>query len=396
MERTKGRSLVSQPGAAKAEPPKLRKKLQKNIARLRPNPAKQTGLGVFSGASIGHEFYAVNRQAAQEPSAVRRPPDLSDAKWSEYLRSSAYLCALDSTSPLFSEPPQLSPSIIPEFSHLALNDETPRNSLDTLSQSSSSPTTSSFTMRRRAKTPVFSIGQLEAQHLARPRNALASDKRSSTRLMTEQSQPVLGSQVSLLTDSHSEPPPSRHSTRSLLGVRRQHSSDGLQGQETQPERHSSPELAAELAWSPTSDDGTLVAFEDETVYFKPVSFSPEPLSPQDLENSRPVLSPSVAPDNLSLQICLDLLMRDLSSGLKSRPNRSSPAASALQVWVMIEAYERLRDQLLDTKLRHDELGPLDMMFDMWLRALYAIHDSLTESARSVQSDYEGLSSEDID
>jgi len=66
---------------------------------------------------------------------------------------------------------------------------------------------------------------------------------------------------------------------------------------------------------------------------------------------------------------------------------------------MIEAYERLRDELLDLRLDYSVLQPLEMMFDMWLRALYAIHDSLTrndEEMRS-ESDYGAeLGTEELD
>ncbi|KAL2144815.1 hypothetical protein VTI28DRAFT_8477 [Corynascus sepedonium] len=178
--------------------------------------------------------------------------------------------------------------------------------------------------------------------------------------------------------------------------------------------------------SPGSDDGTLVSFQGDTVYFKPVSFSPMP-SPAfapgprneheydhgyefDSEREWPTTNAtplsrqttSAEDDNVSLQICLDLLTRELSSamslsssswqhggdgsrggGLHTHPPTLSAGTSALQVWVMIEAYERLRDQMaeLGATGNYEQAREMERMFDMWLRALYSVHGSMAERAR---------------
>ncbi|KAK0743108.1 hypothetical protein B0T18DRAFT_292911, partial [Schizothecium vesticola] len=272
--------------------------------------------------------------------------------------------------------------IIPEFSHLAVRDA-PHHHHDyhkkesrpffarTLSQKSAPK------MRRRAKTPIFSIGQLE--NIPRPANALG--RTSSVELIAEQYRALIESQESVLSDSHSEPPPSRNgdcAPEPLSGtvLRRQQSSDELD----MASPFHAPTHQTLAGTSPTSDDGTLVSFEEDRVYFKPVSFSPEPRSPQP--QPQPTPSEDVLNSNLSLQICLDLLTRDLSSALASRPSRSSPGTSALQVWCMIEAYERLRDQFAPGQAG----GPVADMFDTWLRALYQIHDELT--GEEGESDYD--------
>jgi len=249
-------------------------------------------------------------------------------------------------------------------------------------------------MTRRAKTPIFSIGQLDT--IPRPGNALA--KTSSVELIAEQYRALLESRDSIYSDSHSEPPPSRNGEDAAAPLRRQQSSDELDiatpiHAPNHSLRHQQPAHA--LGSSPTSDDGTLVSFEEETVYFKPVSFSPEPLSPPAQhefdEYQRPFPSPSPpAAENLSLQICLDLLTRDLSSALANRPGRNASETSALQVWVMIEAYERLRDQLADRGAEG-----LGVMLDMWLRALYSVHDALTGRSES-ESDYDDMGVEELD
>jgi hypothetical protein len=53
---------------------------------------------------------------------------------------------------------------------------------------------------------------------------------------------------------------------------------------------------------------------------------------------------------------------------------------------MIEAYEGLREQLLDSRFRPDEARSLETMFDTWLQALYSIHNSMTHEGRSTDSD----------
>lgn len=155
----------------------------------------------------------------------------------------------------------------------------------------------------------------------------------------------------------------------------------------------------------------MVAFEEDAIYFKPISFStdpsPEPspgysqLSFDSPTSTRP---PSqdyrpysrdnrpTSQDNLSLQICLDLLTRELSSAMADRPVRSGPDNAALQIWVMIEAYERLRDQVARMALRNGngEVGKVTQIFDTWLCALYSIHESMAAGAVLNEGDYSGL------
>ncbi|KAK4111318.1 hypothetical protein N656DRAFT_712085 [Canariomyces notabilis] len=246
-------------------------------------------------------------------------------------------------------------------------------------------------MRRRAKTPIFSIGQLE--DIPRPSNALG--RTSSVDLIADQYRALLDYRASVHSDAISEPSLSLDEGESdeALIDRRRRSSASLP-----PETPiCAPMRNRDFAQRSTTsdDDGTLVAFEEETVYFKPVSFSPEPTLP--LARLPSYSSCTSADDNLSLQICLDLLTRDLSSALEGRPGKSCPDPSALQVWVMIEAYERLRDQILERRPASKESRSLEMMFDMWLRSLYAIHDSLTGNGARSESDYGAeLGTEELD
>lgn len=169
--------------------------------------------------------------------------------------------------------------------------------------------------------------------------------------------------------------------------------------------------------SPTSD-GTLVAFEEDTIFFKPVSFWPEPLSPiresgggcggggggEDdghcdrddelgLSERRPLPRPGV----LSLQIAMNLLSRELSCAVSNEALRAPTDVRQLQTWVMIEAYEALRDQVLQMALPADEVEGLRRAFNMWLRALYRVHDGFArETSGPSDRDIEALQMEDLD
>lgn len=72
--------------------------------------------------------------------------------------------------------------------------------------------------------------------------------------------------------------------------------------------------------------------------------------------------------------------------------------SSLQIWVMIEAYERLRDQVLEMGLQNEQVQSLEPMFDTWLSALNSIHDRMTSDAQSYGSHYDvtDLQAEDLD
>ncbi|KAK0742425.1 hypothetical protein B0T21DRAFT_361343 [Apiosordaria backusii] len=385
MEHLKGGLLVASPKGHTG--PKLRKKLKKTVSKQR-SAVSSWRLGLSSSTSTANN----KSETTNKPPVLSLPsPDLSDPKWSEFFKNGGCFYPQDEPSVLSesSEPSKSRANvqqhpIVPELSHLVISDSDAQKRLSL--SSSDSPASPRTTMRRRAKTPIFSIGQLEG--IPRPSNALA--RASTVELIADQYRALLESENSAFAESHPESPPSRQGSDGPLSVRRRQSSDHLR-----EESHvSSPLRPMDLvSSSPTSDDETLVSFEEETVYFKPVSFSPEPsprLPPRRLTNT-PAL------DNLSLQICLDLLTRDLASALASRPSRTNSETSALQVWVMIEAYERLRDQLSNAGLGCEEYGALESMLNLWLRALYSIHDNITGGDQRSESDYgEELGTEDLD
>jgi hypothetical protein len=128
--------------------------------------------------------------------------------------------------------------------------------------------------------------------------------------------------------------------------------------------------------SPASD-GTLVAFEEDAIYFKPVSFSsPEP-SPRAEHQSfdKPLPKPPSDAGNQPLQSCIAMLVKELTSAMPRQQSTPDDNSQVLQISVMIEAYERLRDQVETMGMGEAEQRSVRTMFDCWLAALHTMHRS---------------------
>lgn len=347
--------------------PRARKKLQKSVGLPRTYPHTRRATEVSASHIVGNGKPpkprvkpAFRKTSSNKPRQAppRAIPDLSDAKWLEYVRSQS------------KESLNLPTFMVQNLSYLSIGRPTHQ-------PPSHRPKVKMSTTRRRAKTPVFSIGQLEGL----PLRGYTTPARASVdgESISEQYKRLVDEcdRHSNCSDAHSEPPPSRLGYREQeYEARRQRSSDSLPSNSLFSTANGKKPLAA----SPVSDDGTLVSFEEETVYFKPVSFSPEPRSPNHVYGSSPgsnASNPFASPSNLSLQICLDLLTRELSSALSDRRQRPGSDISALQVWVMIEAFERLRDQVAEMGLGVRGVSKVEEMFETWIQALYAVHDLLT-------------------
>lgn len=278
------------------------------------------------------------------------------------------------------------PNLIPELAHLATQTASSRPSLDSSSTSSpASSTSTASTMRRRAKTPVHTIGQLEGE--AFTRDLFKGGKLTGgADLVAAQYQALLDPHdaESIHTNPHSEPPMSRAPSLDVTAYLKPQLSAGDLQFKSSSSLHA-PEQAA-VANSPAASDGTLVAFDEEAIYFKPLSFSPEPPSPlralkniQEQPHQRPE-STFGGHANVGLQICTELLTRELAMAMFDKGGASSDS-SALQILVMIEAYERLRDTVLDMQAQRGGLDGVETMFDTWLASLYSLHDVLSgESA----------------
>lgn len=115
------------------------------------------------------------------------------------------------------------------------------------------------------------------------------------------------------------------------------------------------------------------------MYFKPDS--PLPVAPPrnslERQQSQARSVHTSTTGNPSLQIAVDLLTRELSSAARGIPLKPSSDTSALQVWVMIEAYEKLRDQVLERRMPREQERSMLAMFDTWLESLQKIHDEMT-------------------
>ncbi|GKT44141.1 uncharacterized protein ColSpa_04322 [Colletotrichum spaethianum] len=254
-------------------------------------------------------------------------------------------------------------------------------------------------MRRRAKTPIYAIGQLENPTCGR--DSTTADKVSSVDLIAEQYRALLQTHdtSSICTDARSDPLPSRRPSHRRSSLTRSHYSAGEAPAELRPDVYNPAPLRKASARPPKPNDDTLVAFDEEAIYFKPLSFSPEfpstpsPQPPPPPPRNRARLQrnhSSQAPSNhnLSLQIATDLLTRELSATMLNRPQQTGTDMSSLQIWVMIEAYERLRDQVMGMGQQNEDAKNMEAMFDTWLRALYNMHDRLTSDVASHGSHYD--------
>ncbi|ROT34898.1 hypothetical protein SODALDRAFT_329099 [Sodiomyces alkalinus F11] len=389
----------SKPPAAiiSTQPLKPRKKLQKNSNRAtRSNvvtpPPHPTG-SLNSSASSLPSFPAVPQHAGPPIQRSLPSPDLSDPIWTEYLRSSGLTQVgppdtsdtparrrpegRDVDEHQLQGPNHVSP-VLSEFSHLAIRDASSRPSLDSSAASSPASLASTVsTMRRGAKTPVFSIGQLEANPGLCTGNEFELSAANQT---SAQSRAYPG-----ISDADPIFPYSSSGLDSYPSVKDHH--QPIQTVDAEHTRAGWPSTSISmpppspykaLDPSPVPDEGTFVEFDEEAIYFKPLSFPAESTSPLQKQDSddHPRLS-STAQENLDLQMCTELLTRELGKVmLDSSGHEADP--SALQIKLMTEAYERLRGRVLEIKESQPEgLSGIETMFDSWLGALYALHQRWT-------------------
>ncbi|OHF00298.1 hypothetical protein CORC01_04487 [Colletotrichum orchidophilum] len=408
MDRRPQASSLAPPATIVSSPPeppqRLRRRLQKKFLSIRrPAPIDPS---VSNKLNTGVVVAAQQAGTVGQPS-LRLSPDLSDAKWHAYLGDSNAVKHSGSksnsqTGPRTPEKPRKvsfdtpAPAIIPEFSHLAVSNLTPRPSLDSSLSSPTSSISTRSSMRRHAKTPIYAIGQLE--NASYGRSAKIAEKVSSVDLIANQYRDLLETQDtdSIRTDTRPDPFPSRQSLLTQSSsIRSRHSAGETPAELRRDIFSPAPApLCRVSAYSPRSDDGTLVAFDEEAIYFKPMSFSPEPPStpPPPPRNCARLNRNSHAQEssqNLSLQIAMDLLTRELSTSMLDRSQKPETDVSSLQIWVMIEAYERLRDQVLEARKQTEEAQNLETVFDIWLKALYTLHDQMTSDAASRGSNYDG-------
>lgn len=249
-------------------------------------------------------------------------------------------------------------------------------------------------VRRRAKTPVHKIGELEMA-AAKKRQDAVINRQSSVRTIARQYRALIEEpdipDVPAIPSIHRKPLPDTaaphlHEFDSNYGPLPRQSFIEPRGAGLLE----SPRPRYELAPSPVSEAETLVpSFHDDSVYLKPLDFSspPTPPSEQDdyYEDDDYIKSPDT--DTLRYQVGFELLTRELSTAFVDHSSRAGRDASGLQICVMIEAYERLRDQISAMETNDAELQNARAMFDSWLGALRAIHKSIADEAAESESEY---------
>ncbi|EGO53973.1 hypothetical protein NEUTE1DRAFT_124356 [Neurospora tetrasperma FGSC 2508] len=498
--------------------PKVRSKLRKPVSRQKRKDDSRRVVSDTHGKSKSSKHR--NTTADISITITAAPPHLPPVTVSPEFKGREWLEYPWSSFPRVQPGPEDLPGplppagIIPEFSHLAVSDADRSGFLSPASQVSP---------KRRAKTPILFIGQLESANIPRPRNALANEGRFSASLLAEEYRALLDSpSSSLLAPTWSDP--------TLIArerLRRKKASSSLREEQSQPaiprrgsiaplnyhtgnvnSQNVPPQVSlfAHVHPPPTapnsqslqpepslrSDADTLVAIDEEGIDFKPEFAPPPPPRPPSFSHSIsdyslppstsssstssstptsastptftftspsttstptpmstsactsrstsrstpasrststststptfPATStstttsrtsptpPPIVQKDLSLQICLDLLTRDLSShlmpGLRRRQNRHatkgtenklSTETAALQVWVMIEGYEKLKEELLmrerqrqqqleqegeekDGEDSKKDRKTVKTMLETWLSALYRIYDELSVEA----------------
>lgn len=246
------------------------------------------------------------------------------------------------------------------------------------------------TVRRRAKTPVHRIGQLEAAQRKRDKiHPLCSNKDGINRMSSVSTIAREYRELAVYDDDADEIPPVPVIDPSYLlaqgVIELPAAQDGGSPEKSllgTPSYRSHHRISSSL-----SDDGTLLGSEPDNSFGScpSLTHSSSPRAEMsDDENDEP---PALA--SLRFQIGLELLTKELSTAFADQSSRrASDAGSSagLQIWVMIEAYERLRDQL-DAKPTEENKQARDAI-DSWIRALYAIHNNIASEGAADESEYE--------
>ncbi|APA06829.1 hypothetical protein sscle_02g015990 [Sclerotinia sclerotiorum 1980 UF-70] len=220
------------------------------------------------------------------------------------------------------------------------------------------PTENMESLPRRAKTPVFFIGQLE-------RKAMEHDP--SERLASEYQTVLPQRRISSYLDLHLPLNPAKRTLRKIKS------------------QESLRDLCKSYAKSPSiaSDSETLVGSDrgssprgsiykedekDDTFRFKDVS------SPA-YEPSEKTSQLDQVDQDISLQICSDLLTSKLTTALhQNHAVGQENKVSSLEILLMIEAYESIRKELLSDPRDLHVTYAAETALDQWIQALYTIYE----------------------
>jgi hypothetical protein len=137
---------------------------------------------------------------------------------------------------------------------------------------------------------------------------------------------------------------------------------------------------------PSSDSETLLGSDSELSPSSPVLKS---LSHADLETIKMIRDsqisiipdPSMPDNDVSMQLCMDLLTNDLTTALgQQNPTEPRNTASGLKILLMIEAYESLQQKLRQEQWSQvpadsaEHVGIVEDILDHWLQALRSVYE----------------------
>ncbi|TQV93274.1 hypothetical protein V2A60_010292 [Cordyceps javanica] len=244
------------------------------------------------------------------------------------------------------------------------------------------------TVRRRAKTPVHHIGQLEAAQRRRQKSLRPNSNMDGINRMSSVST-IAREYRELAVYPETDIPDVPKIDPSYLTGQDIAELPAAQGDDEQNEHllGASPHNHRRTL-SSVSEDGTLVGSEPDTSFGSCPSLTRSSSPPAEMSDDEEKPPPALA--SLRFQIGLELLTKELSTAFadhSGRQQKDGNASSAgLQIWVMIEAYERLREQL-DARPAEENKQARDAI-DSWIRALYAIHNNIASEGAADESEYE--------
>lgn len=214
-------------------------------------------------------------------------------------------------------------------------------------------------VRRRCKTPVLWIGQLESK------SSQALDSETAT-CLADQYRAELPDRIFTPTPCV-EPDLAKPPPRRLRKIKCQSSlRDIIKEQE-----HAKPAVYS-------SDSDTLCGSE---------SPSPSTATTTPTRSYFEIQEQHNPPDDIALHICTSLLTNELAKSLyKHHPAEQGDRASGLQILLMIEAYEALQHKMRNQAAQFDRshVDAVDGILDRWLDALYTIYEHSQGGLEDVQ------------
>jgi hypothetical protein len=230
--------------------------------------------------------------------------------------------------------------------------------------------------RRRAKTPVFAIGQLEGKNLgASPvdkAQALAAQYQAE--LPSRSITPYVEGDLPKLTRKTLRKVKCQMSLRDLVKDQSERPLSTLSSDTDTLVGSASP--TSQL--SPTKGE-----FDQEEVALFKTHRNPY-LMVDEADCSRSALD-----HNIGLKICVDLLTNELATALfRQHPAESEDRASGLQILLLIEAFEGIQRQArqrrhnLHRQTTDHYVEEMENILNHWLEVLYLVYDQSQEKRNS--------------